>query len=220
MPMSKVGLVAALFLVNLSGLTAHGGLITDGSFENPQLGFGTSAYTPASVAWDFIGKAGLINNHPIWPTPPSVDGTQVAFLQDLVGLTGAEIKQSVAFPVAGTYQLTYYSAGRALGGSNGDSDLGGDLGFDLYIDNALIGTDSTSSGQPFTFKAFEFYIPTPMTANFRIVGTTRANNDSTAFFDSVQIAAVPEPASVAFITVGGLLIGWRRKQWMIKRLKS
>jgi len=90
----------------LSGLTAHGGLITDGSFESPQLGFGTFAYTPASVAWDFIGGAGLINNSPAWPPPPSVDGTQVAFLQHSVGHPGGEIKQSVAFPVAGPCRWT------------------------------------------------------------------------------------------------------------------
>ncbi|HST31215.1 MAG TPA: PEP-CTERM sorting domain-containing protein, partial [Chthoniobacterales bacterium] len=158
--------------------------------------------------WSFTGHAGIINapgggfNGPTAP-----DGSQYGFLQSAFsGQTPGVFSQTISFTLAGTYQLAYLVAGRPPNG------LGsfGDLPYDVRLDSTVIGTDSSTSSEPFTQVIFTF---TTTAGDHTLTFETSQSNgaDNTAFIDSVSIQAVPEPTSLALFAIGGVAFAAARR---------
>jgi hypothetical protein len=207
--------LATLTALNASMLQAE--IVTNGGFETPTIPHGTTTYRPTGATWEFTGFSGITHEDSNWPAPPSVDGSQIAFLQVLTNPANSYITQTITLPDAGWYCLTYHSAGRGRAGHPGN------LGFDFLLDGVRIGSGSTYNAQPFTKHSFDFLVSHAMTAEFRIVATSFAGIDTTAFFDAIEIVACPEPSSVALASLCILSFGsknvrrvFNRKQRMSK----
>jgi hypothetical protein len=205
---SLVTVVMATFLVEAPTLRAA--MVTDGGFETPALPHGTYVYNPTGGAWNFRGMSGIIHDVGSWPSPPAVDGSQIAFLQVLTNPSASEIWQTVTLS-EGHYELTYHSAGRSRPGYPGN------LGFDFFVDDVRIGSGSTYTAQPFTRHSLFFYVDHAMTAKFRIVATTYAGIDTTAFFDALEITPLPEPSSVALASLCVCSFASKRVRRLISR---
>jgi len=87
--------------------------VANGSFEMPSVGSASYVYNPMGGSWTFNGYSGIQSNGSAWFTANAPDGTQTAFLQGYPGPAGAgSISQSVTFPAAGNYALTFQAARR------------------------------------------------------------------------------------------------------------
>jgi hypothetical protein len=207
---SLVTAVLATFLVEPPTLRAA--IVTDGGFETPAIPHGTFLYNPTGSAWNFVGFSGIIHENTDWPAPPAIDGSQIAFLQVMTNPSASSISQDLMLPSIAPYTLTYYSAGRSRPGHPGD------VGFDFLLDNVKIGSGSTYSGQPFTKHSFDFYVSQARIANLRIVATSFAGIDSTAFFDKIEITILPEPSSVALVGLCSIAFGSKRVRRLVSRI--
>jgi hypothetical protein len=217
---SSAFLVFVSSAVALIAPSSQAAIIADGGFEVPSLPYDSYVYAPTGSPWTFLpslpnsspaGKSGIINNSPLWPVPPAVDGVQVGFIQSALGLVGS-FEQTITFDHTGPYQLQYYVAGRL-----GPSGEGGNLPFTVFYNGSPIATDASTTAQPFTLRDFNFtasagsgellfqgYAPVPDNNEF---------HDNTAFFDAISITPLPEPATTAFLSViglGGMFVRRRR----------
>jgi hypothetical protein len=205
---SLVTAVLATFLVEPPTLRAA--IVTDGGFETPAIPHGTYVYNPTGSAWNFVGFSGIIHENTDWPAPPAIDGSQIAFLQVLTNPSASEIWQTVTL-TGGCYELTYHSAGRSRPGYPGN------LGFDFFLDDVRIGSGSTYTAQPFTRHSLFFYVDHAITAKFRIVATTFAGIDTTAFFDGIEITPCPEPSAIALASLCVCSFASKRVRRLISR---
>lgn len=185
---------AALWLSTLA--LSFGQTVANFSFETPTLSLDSFLYNPIGATWSFLGDSGIIHS----PGggffgPPAPDGVQYAFLQS-AGTQGA-FSQTISFTLSGTYRLSYWVAGR----SNNGHGAAGDLTYQVLLDSLVIGTDSTTSAQPFTLRTFDFVA----SSGSHILSFNAASNggDNTAFFDLVTIQIVPEPP-VGVLMLSGL----------------
>ncbi|HJT45873.1 MAG TPA: PEP-CTERM sorting domain-containing protein [Chthoniobacterales bacterium] len=180
--------------------------VDNGSFETPAQPSDSFAYDPSGAGWTFTNFAGIINapgggffgqNAP--------DGNQYAFLQS--STAPGSIAKSITFSLSGTYQLPYLIAGRR---DNGGGALG-NLTYDIVLDSNLIGSDSTTSGQAFTARSFEFSVGSGVhTLTFEAL-PSKSNGDDTGFIDLVAIQPVPEPDTTALLMIALAVIGLRRR---------
>jgi len=91
-------------------ITVIGIGINNGSFETPSLGAGGFANNPTGASWTFTGSSGIQANGTTVTTPPNApDGTQSAWIGNYQGVLGS-ISQSVNFPAAGIYSMSFQSA--------------------------------------------------------------------------------------------------------------
>jgi len=87
--------------------------VINGSFETPSVGSASYVYNPTGGSWSFTGYSGIQSNGSAWYPAAAPDGTQTAFLQGYPGPAGAgSISQSVTFPAAGNFALTFQAARR------------------------------------------------------------------------------------------------------------
>ena len=166
----------------------------------PGLG-GTATYEH----WTYGPGSGLVNvdNPPNgWygNTPPAgFAGDQFSFLQGLGSLS------QTFSATTGVSTLSWLDAGRPdFGCCNGLQS------YQVYLNSQLIGTYNTQNDQPFTLHSASVNLLGSNTLEF--VGLV--NGDSTAFFDQVNLAPVPEPSTWAMMILGfcGLgLFAYRRK---------
>jgi hypothetical protein len=182
--------------------SASAGIIADGGFELPVLPPGTFVSDPTGTPWTYFSGAGVINNAPVWPVPPAVEGSQVGYIQSAGGSVGS-FSQSITLPSTGTYKLDFWIAGRS-----GPSGEGGDLPFDIRIGGTLIGLGATTTGQPFREHVIVFEAPAG-TAELLFQGhepvpDLNPFHDNTAFFDAMSITAVPEPFSITLLGIGAV----------------
>lgn len=202
--------VAAAMLTIGSLLTASivtGQTVQNASFETPAISSNSFTYDPAGASWSFTGNSGIINAPGAgFGGPSAPDGNQYAFLQSgFAGVSPGAFSQTINFTLAGTYQLTYLVAGRPPNGSGSF----GDLAYDVRLDSTVIGTDTTTSSEPFTQMSFTF---TAAAGNHTLTfETNQINSDDTAFIDAVAIRAVPEPTSLFLCGMGGVGIAVARR---------
>lgn len=197
----------------LFAITARAQIITNGSFETPDIPSNSEQYVPGATFgnWTFFGNNGGFIDAPSAfgaPTPP--DGTQLAFLQSSnVIAIFTSMSQMISLPQTGLYTLSFFDAGRPTGGN---------AGYNVLLDNVVFYSDATTNGQPFTLETVLFVATAGThTLTFRLTQST--GPDNTAFFDQVQI--VPEPSAVALLVLclGGFLVtrvaggGPRRNGW-------
>jgi len=176
---------AAIWLATLA--FSFGQNVANSSFETPALSSNSFLYDPSGATWTFVNNAGIINAPGAGFFGPSApDGTQYAFLQSAT--TPGAFSETITFTLSGTYRLSYFVAGRS---DNGEG-AAGDLSYQVLFDSLVIGSDATTTAQPFTLRSFDFVASAGShTLAFEAMPDSA---DNTAFFDVVSIQVVPEPA--------------------------
>lgn len=82
-------------------------LIYNGSFETPSVGMAGFRFAPAGSGWTFSGDSGIQANGSLLNPPGAPDGNQTAFVECYPGTPIGSISQSVNFPSAGSYVMTF-----------------------------------------------------------------------------------------------------------------
>ena len=151
--------------------------LSDGNFENPGLGSGSSAYQydPGSLPWTFTGSAGISANGTDLTSGNSStpDGSQVGVLTDFGAMS-----QTVNAMKAGTYSVSFLAAQRVNDGSNQD--------FEVLVDGNVVGTFTPASG---TYAAYDTATINLEAGSHTITfqGLNTAGGDNTAFIDAVTV---------------------------------
>jgi hypothetical protein len=192
----------------LAGTAAHAQL-ADGSFETQgatvtsdcRFAGPAGAFTPCPAgAWSGGLGTGIQNEtNTAWPGLPTPDGSKYGFVQSQGVLT-----QTFTANQSGTFELTWLNAGRP---NNLFAGIGGDQSYDVLLNNLLLGTFSTTSGEPFTAQTSSpFDLVSGQTYTLSFNG--RSTSDNTAYIDAVGLVApVPEPATWAMMLLGFGAIG-------------
>jgi hypothetical protein len=196
--------------------SSFGQSVANGSFETPVLSSNSFLYDPSGATWTFLNDAGIISAPGAgFFGPPAPDGNQYAFLQSATN-PGA-FSQTITFTLSGTYRLSYFVAGRSDNGQG----AAGDLSYQVLLDSLVIGSDSTTTAQPFTLRSFDFVASSGShTLTFESVPN---GADNTAFFDLVAIQPVPEPAvSVLVLSslFGSLFVRAVRRRRYCERINN
>jgi PEP-CTERM motif len=205
----------AAFLACASAASAGGvQLLTNGSFEGPNLGATNYTYPGTSIGtvtgysalldgWTY-SNAALVNaqGYNAWygsAPPAGMDGVQFAALQSTSTLSQTF---SVSSGEAGhDVTLSWLSAGRPNFGG-----YAGDQSYLVLLDGAQVGQFSTVSGQNFTAEDLNLGALTAGSHTLEFEGL--ATNDETSFLDNVSaVAAVPEPATWTMLILGVAMIG-------------
>jgi hypothetical protein len=210
------GLTAAAAIWLGTVAFSFGQTITNSSFETPAVSGNSFVYDPSGATWTFLNNAGIINAPGAgFFGPPAPDGSQYAFLQSATN-PGA-FSQTITFTLSGTYRLSYFVAGR----SNNGEGAAGDLSYQVLFDSLVIGSDTTTTSQPFTLHSFDFVASSGIhTVTFEAMPD---GADNTAFFDLVSIQPVPEPTvSVLLLSSvsGFLFVRTVRRRPRTKRISS
>ncbi|HTV41600.1 MAG TPA: immunoglobulin domain-containing protein [Candidatus Sulfotelmatobacter sp.] len=167
-------------------------IVSNGSFENPQVPDGTAVYSPTNATWTWGVSGGIISppgyvNDASFDAPAALSGDQIGFIQlnyDFDNSTNSTMFQTITLPVSGLYTISYYVAGRPSGAGG----VGGDTMYNILIDTNIIATNSTSTGQPFTPEAFTFWSTAGThILQFVLIKFPESNYDDTAFFDEINI---------------------------------
>ena len=202
--LGKAGLVLFIWLCALVGGKAQ--IVANGSFETPDIPSNTFQYNPSGTTWVLAGSSGTIDAPGgAFFGPPAPDGSQYAFLQ--FDPTNAGVfSQTITLSLDGTYQLSYMVAGRPSNGSG----AGGNLPYQILLDSTIIGSDTTTTGQPFTNRLFDF-VATSGSYTLTFETATGAAGDNTAFFDTVAVQPVPEPGTAVLFLSGLIAIAATRR---------
>jgi len=155
-------------------------VIKNGSLEASLMNPGSYNYGAIDSYWNFPSSSGILANGSAFGNPNAPSGNQVAFVQSL-----GTMSQTVIFPVAGTYVMSFMAAKR-----NGDPQV-----LNILIDGTIVSTITISndSYQSFTLPGFT---TTAGTKVLTIAG--QITNDVTAFLDNLTLIPVFQPV----ITVG------------------
>ena len=181
-------------------------LIVNGGFEAPTTAdapgsSGSYAYPGVTIdSWTYLGAAGVIDAVAGTPwffgTPPQgYEGAQYGFIQ-------GDGSVSQTFSTGdGLFRLSWLEAARpSTGCCNGDQT------YDVMLDNQLLGSFSTFSGQQFVARSLVGPTLEAGQHTLSFVGTDLVGGDNTAFLDHV-VAGVPEPANWALMITGFGLAG-------------
>jgi hypothetical protein len=188
-------------------------VIANGGFEAPTTAnapgsSGSYAYPGVTIdSWTYMGDAGVIDAVAGSPwfadmPPQGYQGAQYGFVQ----ITGSV---SQTFSTGdGLFQMSWLEAARP---SVDGGCCNGDQTYDVVLDNQVIGSFATASGQQFLSRSLVGPTLAAGQHTLSFVGTDLNGGDNTAFIDNVS-AAVPEPASWALMIIGfgGLGAGLRR----------
>lgn len=198
------------------------GLLTlgDSDFSQPALGSGvflqSDLATSSSQPWTFAGYSGIANDlgspcSSYAVSNPSYAG-QYAYIQ-LAGGNNGSTSQTVTFPSAGTYSLSFLAAGRVS-----CSGSGGNLNYIIKVapsaggSSALSVTNATTSGQAFTNVTYQFTIPAP--GNYIISFTSLSGfepySDNTAIIDNVSLTNIASAPAFqpAIFNNGKFMLTW------------
>jgi hypothetical protein len=191
-------------------------LITNGGFENPNIGPTNYTYPGGALdSWNYNGSA-LVNaqaDSAWYPggTPPSgFGGDQFAALQGTSTLS--QVFDVSSNEATGPITLSWLNAGRSNTGC-----CNGAQNYEVLVDNSPVGgLFSTTDGENFTGESLAL---TGLGAgNHTLTFEGLAQTDETAFLDNVAISAVPEPATWAMILFGVLGLGGMVRQSRRNRL--
>ena len=198
--MKTAGLVAltvTLFLFGAGDANAQtAAKVADGDFETTRL---TSNYkhnpeVGPGQPWIFTGHSGLARISSEGFHVPGPSTGQCGFLQS----PNSSFSQSVHFPTAGEFILSYALAGRD---SFEKPKWGGNLDYIVLIvpsggDKPILHVaDSTTNSQPFKMIAHRFSVPTAGDYTLIFKGAPGPPHDDTALFDNIIIAVEPQRAA-------------------------
>ena len=184
----------ALALISVAPANAQ---IINGSFESPSLG-GASSFAAISN-WGGTGTYGTAQNLAggYQATGGAAQGSQYAYLQ----FATTTIYQDVTLS-AGTYNLSWFDAGRVAGGG-----FGGNTTYDFRVEGSILSSFTTVSGQAFAAKNTNFTVITPGITQLRFTVTNSggAGADNTTLIDNVVLSpiSVPEPGALGLLALAG-----------------
>ena len=200
--MNKILLAVAAtgFVVVGLPMSSFATIIHDGDFSVPNEGAGNTAYVynPTGTAWTFAGGSGVTALPSYWaegPAAPPASG-QVAFLQGV----GADISQLVTVGSAGTYLLSWDTAGRPAT----PWGQGGNVTYTVSVTPpGTSGGTSTTTGanfySPVAFTAYSFLVNLAVgstVVDFDVSSVNPAGTDESAFIDNVSLTPVPEASTI------------------------
>jgi hypothetical protein len=145
-------------------------------FESPVLPAGGSREGLSTMAWTYIGQAGIARSGSVWTTgaAPVPQGSQVAYLRNAgrisrpIGLTRNDVLR--------------FSATQRRTGTTGDQGVG------VYVNGVLQGSVVIPSASNWTTHRVRLSIPREAAYTLEIRGTTnQAGQDRTALIDEVVI---------------------------------
>lgn len=202
-----VGLSRTLLAVGLSALAASASaqnLVFNSSFEFPLAGGGVNCFENTTLGgWSSSGPAEscYLSNALPSPYPDAVDGVQYLYLgRNLIG--GVTLSQSIALQAGTRYDLTFYLAG--LGAHPGGTllaSIGGDV---------VLTTSTPNSSSNWVFHTVSFTAASTGFSALAFVSPTGGafNIDQV----SLEVAAIPEPATWALWAEGAVLIAGRARK--------
>jgi choice-of-anchor C domain-containing protein len=171
-------------------------MVTNGSFEDPVVPVGTFLALPAGslslTGWTITG-GGVDLVQTTWNSFSAQDGLNSV---DLNRLSPGSISQSISFPSAGTYQLSFYMAGNPTvpGTKNMDVALG-----------SLV-TDSLSYADPgmnWTLHQYSFAVPGAGNQTLTFTSTAPPGKEGPAVDNvSIQEVVVPLPGAALLGLLG------------------
>lgn len=147
-----------------------------GGFESPTLPDGGSREGLSTMAWTYVGQAGIARSGSTWTTgaTPVPQGSQVAYVRNAgrvsrpIGLTRNDVLR--------------FSATQRRSGTTGSQGLG------VYVNGVLQGSVVTPSASRWTTYAVNLSVPREGAYTLEIRGTTtQAGQDRTALIDQVVI---------------------------------
>ena len=210
---------AALLMASLGSVGAKANLLIDGGFDTPtnapSFGFYTN-YGPANAdphyggtafdnAWQITsGNIDLVQQAGGWPAPP----VSQPYYLDLTGNTPGTIAQTFATTANQLYSLSFWYSNNP-GGSPNPNTASVQVG---SLSDIISHTASGSSDLNWTFYSATFSASGPMTT----LSFSQIDNccNGGILLDSVNVSAVPEPATWAMMILGFLGVGfmaYRRK---------
>ena len=196
-------MLLALALIPNGREAAVAAIIADGGFETPDIPNSSFDLSPAGAAWSFQGNSGIIDSPSGYGAPPPPDGEQLALLQVSGTTFLSNFSQTISLPSTGAYSLSYFDAGRSVGQP-------GNVAYEVLLDSTPIHADATTTGQPFTLTTVPFTAAAGSHVLAFRISPLQPSGDNSAFFDDIRI--IPEPASLALLTLAGLslVLGRRR----------
>ncbi|CAM3114098.1 PEPxxWA-CTERM sorting domain-containing protein [Sphingomonas antarctica] len=196
----KSFLLGAIAALAITGSANAAELLTNGSFESPNIGTGNYTYPAGtSGSWTYTGSA-LVNatgsNAWYGATPPAgQDGGQFAALQGLSTLSQSFVASN------SKANVSWLAGGRpAFGANNGNQT------YTVTVGANTLGTYSTVSSQAFGANGG---ILSGLTAGqtYTLSFNGQVAADETAFIDKVSVLGVPEPAQWALLIGGFGFVG-------------
>jgi len=174
--------------------------VTGGSFETPSVGTSSYQYRPTGGPWTFTGNSGIQSNGSAWGAASAPDGTQTAFLQGFANGVLGSLSQSVSFPAAGTYVVTFLASRRQ-----------GQLQpVQVSVDGASVGTPispADSNFQSYTSASFTVSAAGSHTVS---LSATDNSSDLSTFVDVLSIAVYSSSAAPQLtLTQAGINLGFR-----------
>ena len=141
------------------------------------MGTGSSSsylYDPAGTPWTYTGSAGVAGNGSGFTkaNPNAPEGTQVAFLQQK-----GSISQTVSGLAAGSYQLSFDAAQRAIHQASSQD-------FEVLVDGVVVST-FTPAGTGYSLYTTATFTVSAGTHTIVFQGLDGAGGDNTALIDDV-----------------------------------
>mgnify|MGYP000598444925 CR=1 FL=1 len=158
-------------------------MLFNAGFEAPVTS--TYLYGPMSNGWTFDIKSGVQKNGSAFGAAIAPEGVQTAFISN-----AGTISQTVTFPAAGSYKVSFQAAKRTT--------WGGTESFDVYYDTTVIGSFTPSSGS-FTSFTTRSFTATAGNHTIKFVGTNTVG-DNTDFLDAITIQATGDIPALKGLT--------------------
>ena len=201
----KTTVFVTMILLLCAGGVAHSAMLLNGSFEDPGLAVDTYSYSVPNgiTSWTAVGgDVYLVNGNGLNATIGPQQGSQWLYMGG--GSGGTYVEQTVTgLSVDGSYNLDGFYGWPGRPGSSAGA-------FKIVLDGFgdILPMTYTSSA---TWTAFSApFTATAISATIRIHSMNAGGGEQVAF-DNLSIGAVPEPAMVGLLALGGLALPRRKK---------
>jgi len=196
-------IVLVLAFAALPAALAHANLITNGSFEAPDVASGSFLILPSIPGWATTFGPGIEIQDHVAGSP--FDGIQHV---ELDSYANSGMLQQVAVTAGALYDLSFaYSPRPGISAASN--------GIEVWFDGALLAAvTGDGTGLVDTSWSILTYNVTPtgnlVNLEFRAVGISDSLG---GYIDDVQlVSAIPAPGAIALGAIGMSLVGWLRRR--------